>query len=150
MARTQRAVALTALATLAACGGDEPTAPRPPLGTYQLSAVLGVPMPATVLDPIGQLWIRYSSGSLALRSDSTYEVEFYGNLRDFPDTPIGLGRSGTFHWVRETGAIELLGPPGQPSYEGTASADTVVLGLATLGGFPGGSVQDFTFVRSRD
>src|SRR5262245_23998545 len=144
------AVMAAALATLVACGGDEPTAPRSPLGNFELAAVLGVVMPATVKDPVGQLWVEYSSGSLVLRSDSTYDVEFYGHLRDFPDTPIALGRSGMFHWTRETGAVELLGPSGQTSFQGTASADTVVLGLSTLGVFPGGSVQDFTFVRARD
>ena len=106
-------------------------------------------MPATVRDPLSQIWIQYSSGSLVLRGDSTFTVEFDGRLRDFSDKPIGLGRSGTYRWTRNTGAVELLGPPGQPSYEGTASANTIVLGLSTLGDFPGGSVQDFTFARAR-
>ncbi len=139
------------IAGLAGCGGGEPTAPRSPLGTFELASVMGVAMPATVQDPIYQTWFRYSSGSLVLRGDSTYHVDFYGHLRDNPNAPIGLGREGTFHWTRRTGAIELLGPSGEPSYRGTASADTVVLGLYTFGGFPGpgGSVQDFTFVRAR-
>jgi hypothetical protein len=153
MTRTARfsLVAIVA-AALGACGGDEPTAPRSPLGTFELAAVMGVPMPATVQDPIYQTWFRYSSGSLVLRADSTYDVEFFGHFRDNPNAPIGLGRSGTFHWTRTTGAVELLGSSGQPSYRGTASADTVVLGLYTLGGFPGpgGSIQDFTFVRTRN
>ena len=140
------------VSTVAACGGDGPTAPHSPLGTFELAAVMGVRMPATVNTDFG--WTRYTSGSLVLRGDSTYNVWFYGNLPDGPDAPdsdahIGLGHSGTFHWTRETGALELVRGSGLQSDLGKATADTVVLGLYTLGDFPGpgGSIVDFTFVR---
>ena len=143
---------LSITSAVAACGGDGPTGPRSPLGTFELSAVTGVPMPATVNTNFG--WTRFTSGSLVLRNDSTYNVWFYGSLPDNPSAPdpdghIGLSHSGNFHWTGETGALELLRGSGLGSDLGWATADTVVLRLYTLGDFPGpgGSMVDFTFVR---
>jgi len=136
-------------AAVAACGGDEATAPDSPLGTFELAFASGVPMPATVKDVPSQMWIQYSRGSLVLRGDSTYDMQIDGRLRDFPETVINGRHAGAFHWTRETGAIDLLNSVGGVSYRGTAKPDTVAVYcwfFPCAVPFPD-QAPDFTFVR---
>jgi hypothetical protein len=128
MLRTASAAALaSALAASVACGGDEATSPDSPLGRYELGYASGVRVTADVKDVPSQQWMVYSGGWLVLRADSTYEMQIDGRVRD-SGSPINGRHSGTFHWTRKTGAIDLRASNGQSSeYRGTATVDSVAV-----------------------
>jgi len=152
MLRTAPVAALVAaLGAFVACGGDEVTAPDSPLGRYELGYASGVRVPATVKDVPSQQWMVYTGGWLILRADSTYEMQIDGRVRD-SGSLINGRHSGTFHWTRETGVIDLRAPNGQSSeYRGTATVDSVAVYCwfaYCAVPFPD-QAPDFTFVRAR-
>ena len=151
MALASIAALLISFAAPVACGGDEATSPDSPLGRFELAYASGVRVPATVKDVPSQQWMVYSGGWLVLRADSTYEMQIDGRLRD-SDSPINGRHSGTFHWTRETGMIDLRASNGQSSeYRGTAAVDSVAVYcwfFPCAVPFPD-QAPDFTFLRAR-
>lgn len=123
MPRILRTASVTTLATILACA-NESTAPDSPLGRYHLAYVDGASVPGTLKERYSQSWIVYSDGWLVLHADSTYEMQIDGHVFDGGD-PVTIRHSGTFHWNRQTGDIDLRAPNGHSDYQGTATVDSV-------------------------
>lgn len=75
MTRLRRSLAIagvTAVASAAACG-DGATGPTSPVGSYALSSVNGLALPATVLSDTG-FSVAISEGSLSVQADGRFVV----------------------------------------------------------------------------
>jgi len=73
LSRSLGIAAVTAVAAAAACGGDGATGPTSPVGSYALSTVNGMALPATVLSDTG-FTVAISDGSLSVQADGKFVV----------------------------------------------------------------------------
>ena len=114
--------------TLAACGhdsvGPSPTSSTIP-GTYNLTTVDGQVLPFTALD-LGAYQAKLVSGTLTLRSDGTYALQFgiriedSGNVRTAAESDGGL-------WNVNEKAITLASTQGDSARTGTVSGNVITL-----------------------
>ena len=114
--------------TLVACGhdsvGPSPT-PATVSGTYNLTTVDGRTLPFTALD-LGAYQAKLVSGTLTLRSDGTYGLQFgiriedSGNVRTAADSDGGL-------WNVNEKAITLASTHGDSTRSGTVSGNVITL-----------------------
>ena len=124
-----RPISLVAIAiTLTACGHDSvgPTAvPATATGTYTLTSLDGTVLPVTVLD-LGAYKAKLASGTLTLRSDSSYTFEFgiriedSGNIRSQTDSDDG-------RWNVNGNAITLSSTRANNDKTGTVSGNDMTL-----------------------
>jgi hypothetical protein len=123
---------LTIAFTLAACGHDsvEPTAvPSTIPGTYTLTTLDGMVLPATVID-LGAYKAKLASGTLTVRSGGTYTFDFgiriedSGNVRTQSDTDDG-------HWSVNGNAITLTSARGTNTKTGTVTGINMTLQSST-------------------
>ena len=114
--------------TLVACGhdgvGPSPTPSTIP-GTYNLTTVDGQVLPFTALD-LGAYQAKLVSGTLTLRSDGTYALQFgiriedSGNVRTAAESDGGL-------WNVNEKAITLASTQGDSARTGTVSGNVITL-----------------------
>jgi len=128
----KRFIAFAALITLAACGGESPTAPSGPQvsGTWTMRTVNGTPLPVSLILADGtQIIARSSVLTLTGDRSGTYQEVITFSFTATPNLTSAISENGT--WTVAGNIISFATNQGD-HYTGTVTGNTLT---EVVGGF---------------
>ena len=121
--RAVLAAALALAALTAACGSDSATGPTKTqmAGTYPMATVRGLSVPRTFTDPAGSK-LTIEGGSLTIKSDGTYELNYKGRLNSLT---FNLTDEGNY--ALSGAAVSFTPDDGDPGYTGRVNGKSMLV-----------------------